>query len=78
MQNEHGVHGFDEKDFSYNWLGAKVTFKLFGVKVEGTVRQVDVCYHTLDVELTDGNKMITVSGHFNCFRKNPAPQTEPV
>ena len=73
FRNKYDVLGFDEKDFAYRWLGANVSFKLLGQTVQGIVNGANLptigSTHTLDVEFTDGQKCITVRGHFNCFKK---------
>jgi len=71
--NKYNVQGFTEKDFSYNWLGAKVSFKLLGQIVQGIVIGVNLptigSPHTLEVEFTHQQKTVIVKGHFNCFKK---------
>jgi hypothetical protein len=73
FKNQYNVLGFKEKDFAYNWLGAGVSFTLLGQRILGIVKDTNLptigSTHTLDVEFTDGQKTITVRGHFNCFRK---------
>lgn len=71
--NDYGVVGFPEKDFSYRWLGAQVSFTLLGKRLSGIVKSTSLptigSPHTLDVEFKEGSKLIIVRGHFNCFRK---------
>lgn len=73
LRNEYGVWGFDEKDFAYRWLGAQVSFTILKQQVLGIVKCVNLptigSTHTLDVEFADGQKTITVRGHYSCFRK---------
>lgn len=71
MQNKYGVQfpNHEEKGFAFHWLGAKVTFKLLGQTVTGTVLAVDGIYKTIDVEIRDGRKYVTVNGHFACFKR---------
>lgn len=73
FRNPYDVLGFSVKDFTYRWLGAPVSFKLLGQTVQGIVDSVNWptigSSHTLDVKFTDGQKTITVRGHFNCFRR---------
>jgi len=49
VHNKYGVYGKDWDDFTFNWLGADVSFFLFGEKLTGEVKTVD-----------SGERMITV------------------
>lgn len=73
FRNQYDILGFDEKDFAYRWLGAKVSFTLLKQQISGIVKGANLptigSTHTLDVEFADGKKTITVRGHFNCFRR---------
>ena len=73
--NAYGVH-FDDRDdpkgLAFKWLGAKVSFKLFGVAVTGKVKGTGDGYGSQDpllVELSDGRKQIEVEAHPKCFKK---------
>ena len=59
----------NDKEFSFRWLGAPVSFKLLGLTVKGVVTATDSCYKTLDVEFIDNGKTITVSRAFQGFRR---------
>ncbi len=76
--NPYGIWGFTKKDFAYNWLGATVSFKLLGQIIQGEVKAANLptigSTHTLDVGFADGQKTITVRGHFNCFKKKMLPK----
>ncbi len=66
--NKYGVW-FDKGDegFPFNWMGARVSFKLFGELRYGTVFGADTVYKTVKVELMDGRKHITVEAHIRAF-----------
>jgi hypothetical protein len=73
--NNYNVH-FDDRDdpkgLAFKWLGAKVSFKLFGVVVHGVVNGTGDGYGGQDpllVEVQDGRKQITITAHPNCFNK---------
>ena len=66
--NKYGVWFSDgNTGFDFNWLGAKVSFKLLGQTIIGEVQQADTCYKTVDVEFQDGRKIVTVHAHIKAF-----------
>jgi hypothetical protein len=74
MTNKYGVYFKDfnywsDDKFAFNWLGAKVQFKILGQVVDGTVAETDNIDHSLVVEFQDGRKCVKTKGHFNCFKK---------
>lgn len=70
MKNAYNVYGFTDKGFDFNWLGAPVSFVLFGERRTGEVEVADRIYKTLTVLADDtGTKDVTVTAPYQAFRK---------
>jgi hypothetical protein len=79
--NPHGVHNSNHTNaafgiyaspwtnFCYNWLGAKVSFKLLGQKICGTVHGVDDSHYTITAEFWEGTKRVSVKAPYQAFRR---------
>ena len=74
-RNAYGVlfvgYNEDEDRAAFNWLGAQVSFILFGYRRQGRVKRVDLWMETawLTVALVDGSKDVEVSGFWQNFTK---------
>lgn len=70
MRNKYGVYNFEsESEFGFNWLGATVSFVLFGKRRVGKVCGCNRVFKLLTAEFYDGTKRVMVEAPYQAYRK---------
>lgn len=77
--NEYGTAGYRSHEvggFQWRWVGATVSFRLFGKRRIGKVDRARPYNHKLLVVLWDGSKHVAVYAPYQAFRKEEQQATD--